>query len=483
MLDKRLKLCADYVSGFGVACDVGTDHAYLAAELIRGGKCKKVIASDIKKGPLAAAANTVEKYGISDKVELVLSDGLENIPPDDVTDVVIAGMGGETIAEIIDNCPWVFSDDVSLILQPMTKAEELRKFLGKNGFAILEEEAVEEGDRVYIVILAQYNEQGFGVSEFRSIRGFVDDSDPVGRKYLANCCRSLQKKASALENAGRKELSLHYRTLAAQLLGERKSIDIKEIYEYLDSLYPFSTQEKWDNSGLLINAGREVSTVILTLDIDLAAMTCAVQNNAELVISHHPIIFEPLKKIDEYSPVYQMIKHEISAICAHTNLDKSLNGTNGVILKKLKEIFDFEDKVEIFEECREGLGFGFIVELKNQMNINDFAEKVKKIFGCEYIRRSRGGKFGIKRIAFCSGSGGSMFSTAEEKGCDVYITGDVKHDVWIEANNSIKTTILDCGHFHTENPVLEELRYVLEQKFPQLEVIISDDSIDPCMYI
>ena len=101
MLDNRLTACAELVGGEGIVCDVGTDHAYLAAELINSGKCSKVIASDINEGPLDSARKTVEKYGITDKVELVLSDGLKNVSLDGVSDIVIAGMGGETIAAII----------------------------------------------------------------------------------------------------------------------------------------------------------------------------------------------------------------------------------------------------------------------------------------------------------------------------------------------------------------------------------------------
>ncbi|MBQ3884851.1 MAG: SAM-dependent methyltransferase, partial [Ruminococcus sp.] len=127
MLDNRLKLCAELVSGKGIAVDVGTDHALLAAELINSGKCSKVIASDIKEGPLEAAARTVEKFGLADKIDLVLSDGIKNVPLEGVTDIVIAGMGGETIADIISVMP--AEADAKLILQPMTKPEVLRKKL------------------------------------------------------------------------------------------------------------------------------------------------------------------------------------------------------------------------------------------------------------------------------------------------------------------------------------------------------------------
>lgn len=483
MLDKRLKKCAELVSGFGVACDVGTDHAYLAAELIKSGKCKKVIASDVKEGPLEAAKKTVEKYGVADKVELILSNGLEKISSKNVTDIVIAGMGGETIVDILAECEWVYSEEVSLILQPMTKPEVLRSFLGAMGFNILEEHAVEDGDRIYIVILAEFDGTGFAASELRCMKGFLDDTDPVVRKYLANQCRSLQKKAAALDEAGKKESALHYRTLAAQLLNDYDSVPLADIYNYLDSVFPFATQEKWDNSGLLVDTTREVSTVMLSLDITSEVVDEAALYGAELIISHHPVIFEPLRSISIESPVYRLINNHISAICAHTNVDKSPEGTNGVILKKLKEHFELEDNVELFEECGDGLGFGYIVELKNPMDVVEFAKEIKKVFGCKYIRTSRMTLRNIKRVAFCSGSGGSMLETALAKNCDVYITGDVKHDVWIEANNGFEPVLFDCGHFHTENPVLENIRYLLEQKFPQLEVIIAERSEDPCSYV
>ena len=110
------------------------------------------------------------------------------------------------------------------------------------------------------------------------------------------------------------------------------------------------------------------------------------------------------------------------------------------------------------------------------------AKICKEIFGCEYVRLTKYGSKNISRIAFCSGSGGSMLGLALEKNCDALITGDVKHDVWIEANNR-NITLLDCGHFHTENPVLWELRRVIEEKFPQLDVEIAESSTDPCIYL
>ena len=482
MLDNRLKMCAEMVSGKGIACDVGTDHAHLAAELVLSGKCRRVIASDIREGPIEAAAKTVEKYGLSDKIELILSDGLKNVPPEGVSDVIIAGMGGETIVGILEVCPWTADREINLVLQPMTKSEILREWLGANGFEITEERAVEDGGRVYIVIRAFYNELGFPVSEFSCIRGFVDRNDEAGEQYLTNQAEALRKKADALEAAGRLRHAYHIRTMAEKLLCEPDTAAIAEIYDFLDRKYPFNTQEKWDNSGFLVEKYGEAARVLLTLDIDIRAIEEARMKGADLVISHHPVIFEPLRRITSFSPVMELIKADIGAICLHTNLDKSPDGTNGVILRKISEKFPIDGEPEFFENCGDGLGLGYIAELKYSVSAEEFGAALKEIFGCSIVKMNSRNIGFVKRFAFCSGSGGSMIDMAVDAGCDAYITGDVKHDVWTDANNKC-ITLYDCGHFHTENLVLEELRYVLEQKFPQLDIEISEHSTDPCVYI
>ena len=481
MLDNRLKKCAELVSGKGIACDVGTDHAYLAAELVISGKCDNVIACDINEGPLEAAAKTVKKYGVADKVQLVLSDGLDNVPREDISDIIIAGMGGETIADILKRAVG-FDSDVQYILQPMTKIDVLRGFLGKYGFKILSETAVEDGGHAYVIIQTVYDGVGFEVSEFKNIRGFVDRNDAVGRKYLEMQANSLRKKADSLKQNGMNGYALHNYVMAENLLSERESVSVNEIYEYLDSLYPFRLQENWDNSGFIVEKNGYISTILLTLDIDINAVAEATWSGAELVISHHPVIFKPLKKLTDFSPVTELIRHDIGAICMHTNLDIAKGGTNSIILKELMRRFEINAEIEPFEECGNGECLGYIITLKNCVSCYDFGENLKSIFGCEYVRMNRHNSGNVEKLAFCSGSGGSMLELAIEKGCDTLITGDVKHDVWIEANNQ-GVNLFDCGHFHTENLVLWELRKVLEKKFPQLEVIVAECSADPCVYI
>lgn len=482
MLDNRLKMCAELVSGRGIAVDVGTDHAYLAADLILSGKCSKVIASDVKEGPLESARKTVEKYGISDKVELILSDGLENVPYENVSDVIIAGMGGETIAKIIADADCRKYENIRWILQPMTKPECLRKSLYDYQLKIVSEKIVEDGDKLYVVICAEYNKDFRYLTEYESIAGFIDKSDDFAGEYRQRQLERLEKKYDALEKSGNTADAAHINALICKLKNGTEIVDINEIYTYLDRLYPVNSQEKWDNSGLLVrNYYMECSKVLLSLDISYETVCEADCKGADLIISHHPVIFDPLKKLTPDDPVYRLAERNISAICMHTNLDIAQNGTNGVILKMLSKSFGISKEPEPFEELGGGRSLGWIIELDEKIFSDDFAVELKRIFGCEYVRVSRNARKMISRIAFCSGSGGSMLGLAKQKKCDALITGDVKHDVWVASNDS-DITVFDCGHFHTENPVLWELRRVLEERFPRLDVEISERSVDPVIY-
>lgn len=477
MLDNRLKTCADMISGKGIVCDVGTDHALLASYLITNGKCEKVIASDINEGPLESAGKTVEKYGISGKVDLVLSDGLKNVNGEGVSDIVIAGMGGETIVKILSECQFDLNG-IRLILQPMTKAEILRKWLCMYGFSVISEKGVAEGEKLYTVITATAMPECGFLTEFESLRGFFDDDDEIGRNIRLKEAERLLKISDSLKKAGKVNDAVHYAAMASRMVEGSEDVRISDIYSFLDEKYPLSLQESWDNSGYIVESDSEkCSKILLTLDITNDSVDEAVNKKADLAISHHPVIFNPLKKIQVDTPVYKLVRSGIGAICMHTNLDIAEGGTNTVIVGKIAEKLGISANIEPLEDC----GLGCIIDLEKVVDCDELAEILKDIFNIERIKMSMYGEYILSKIAICSGSGGSLWKLAQAKGCDALITGDVKHDVWIDANNS-KFTIIDCGHFHTENLVLWELRRVLEEKFPMVDVEISESSVDPCEY-
>lgn len=155
-LDARLEAAVPLLRG-GVVADVGTDHAYLPISLLRRGLCTFAVATDIHRAPAEIAASHLAAHGIGDdRAAVLLTDGLHGAEQYAPTDICIFGMGGEMIARIIDEAPWVRSGDVRLILQPMTRAETLRDYLDKQGFAVREEHLVKT-DRIYQIICAEYD--------------------------------------------------------------------------------------------------------------------------------------------------------------------------------------------------------------------------------------------------------------------------------------------------------------------------------------
>lgn len=154
-LDARLSSAAALVRG-GRLADVGTDHAFLPVALLLMGRIDFAVASDINKGPLARARKTVAEHGLSDKVELLLSDGLQGIEKYAPDDIAILGMGGELIASIIENAPWVKDGKYRLILQPMTRRDTLRQYLITHGFFIKDELMSRAEGRIYQTICAEY---------------------------------------------------------------------------------------------------------------------------------------------------------------------------------------------------------------------------------------------------------------------------------------------------------------------------------------
>ena len=195
-LTRRLQAVADNVTECTLFCDVGTDHAYLPTYLLLTGKAKKAIASDIRIGPLESAKRTAIEYKVADKMELVLSDGLDNITPD-AKEIAIAGMGGIMIADIIARADWLKSAEYHLVLQPMTKIAHLRKALYENGFEIEYETAVVDDKRPYTVMSVRYCGKSERISETFAYTGKLSPKGD-GLAYFEKQIKKLDKKRLGL---------------------------------------------------------------------------------------------------------------------------------------------------------------------------------------------------------------------------------------------------------------------------------------------
>lgn len=203
-LDSRLSAAANLVRENTKFADIGTDHAYLPVFLIENGKINNAIAADLRKGPLENAKETVEAHNLTEKIELRLSDGLDNFSDGEVNEIAVAGMGGLLISQFVERTEWLKNGDIHLILQPMTHDEELRKTLFDNGFIIDNEVVAEDTDKLYIIISAYYYGDATAYTDLDLIVGRLPlNQDDLSKKYLAKIYSKYNKKLIALKNANK----------------------------------------------------------------------------------------------------------------------------------------------------------------------------------------------------------------------------------------------------------------------------------------
>lgn len=157
-LSTRLRMVADLLPEGGCLADIGTDHAYLPSVMLMEGKIARAIAADLRHGPLDRARETVRSFGLQDRVNFCLCNGLAGIAPNAPDSIAIAGMGGETISGILQAAPWVRERDIPVVVQPMSSMPDLRQWLQDNGYCICREELCREGETIYTAMLIRRGE-------------------------------------------------------------------------------------------------------------------------------------------------------------------------------------------------------------------------------------------------------------------------------------------------------------------------------------
>ena len=201
-LDGRLSVCAGLVRQGARLADVGTDHAYLPVWLAKNGVISSAVASDVREKPLASGAENIERYDCADIVSTRLCNGLDGISANEADDIVMAGMGGELICDIIGRAPWLKDPEKRLILQPMTKAHTLRQYLSENGFELLSETPCAHGGKSYTVIHAAYTGNAFTPSMPFCYIGKLENDGSLARDYVQNILSKLVKKRRGVSLGG-----------------------------------------------------------------------------------------------------------------------------------------------------------------------------------------------------------------------------------------------------------------------------------------
>lgn len=236
---------------------------------------------------------------------------------------------------------------------------------------------------------------------------------------------------------------------------------IQEIFEFLDGKYPVSSACDFDNVGLLVgDKNAELSGILVCLDCTVEAVEKAENEGCNLIVSHHPVIFDPIKNALADSIVYKLINKGISVISMHTNLDMGDGGVNDCLCKAI----GLDDISPLVSED------GFILKsgVCPALSAENFADKLKTVLGGR-IKFVDGGKE-ISRVLVCSGSGGEFIVDAIDGGFDALVTSDIKHHTFLVAKEN-GVSLFDAGHFETEDVCVEPLKALLQTNFVDLKII------------
>lgn len=248
---------------------------------------------------------------------------------------------------------------------------------------------------------------------------------------------------------------------------------VQDILDYLDTIAPPELAESWDNTGFQVGRrDKAVTKILVALDPFEDSCREAADWGAEMLVTHHPLIFAPLKSVTQDTAVGQvvafLIKNDISFWSGHTNLDIASGGVNDILAQKL-------GLTQVEAIPPEGLlRIGFVEE----QDLSSYLETIKAALECPGLRYVDGGKK-CRRVAVGGGACGSELRDAAAAGCDTFVTADIKYNQFWDARD-LDINLIDAGHFYTENPVCGYLAKKLAAAFPDIQVRISENHHD-CM--
>jgi len=258
-------------------------------------------------------------------------------------------------------------------------------------------------------------------------------------------------------------------------------ITVNDILKELFAFAPKELAEDYDNPGFLVGrGGSEVKKVIVALDITGDVVREAKEKGAELIVAHHPIIFNATKSVTDESVtgelVLRLAESGIAAICMHTNLDSAKDGVNDI----LASLLGLENGLPL-DPCGDGtVGLGRYGDCRTEMKLAEFLPLVCEKLSAEGLRYHDAGK-SVRRLAVGGGSCGDYIAEAARLGCDTIVTADIKHNQFLEARE-LSINAIDAGHFETENIVCEKLLEVIRGKFPKLSVSIAESNTASASY-
>lgn len=246
-----------------------------------------------------------------------------------------------------------------------------------------------------------------------------------------------------------------------------------EITKYLESLYPRALAYDWDNVGLQIGSlNKPVKKILITLDVTKDVVKEAVQGKFDLLLSHHPLIFQTISNIQFDTPrgwiIKELVKHDIALYSMHTNFDLADGGMNDVLAKKL----GLKNPLLLDDEA--GIGRYGDVET---MSLDAFIMYVKEKLDLDHVRLVGANDKMITSVGISGGSGQQHMYQAKKRGCDIYLTGDITYHNALDALQ-MGFTLLDIGH-NAEKIFMTTIYDLLQNEFPEIEIILSRIDTNP----
>lgn len=251
-----------------------------------------------------------------------------------------------------------------------------------------------------------------------------------------------------------------------------KQYTVKDVTDVIEGFAPLGLQEKWDNSGLCIGSpDAPVSSILLGLDCTPELVDEAVSAGADMIVTHHPLIFSGLRKISPDDPVGAAVMKAVSAgiqvYAAHTSADKVLAGVSGAMARRLGL-----ENIAILDPEEDGAGLGVVGDLPVPVTAEEAVRMVKERFSLKMLRSSRPVDGLIGRVAMCGGSGSSLIGKAMESGAQLYLCGDVSYHNFFTKEGFM---IMDIGHYESEVEIVAILFSLLRKNFPTFAVRITEN--------
>ena len=258
---------------------------------------------------------------------------------------------------------------------------------------------------------------------------------------------------------------------------------IKEITDAIERFAPLALQEEYDNAGLVVgDPEREVGRALLAVDVTEEVLAEAEQEGCDLVVTHHPIVFHPLKRLNEADYVQRCVaravRRDIALYACHTNLDSAPNGMSW----RLAEMLGVGNlRVLQPSETGDGAGFGVVGELPEAVDTVEFMRIIQRRLEVSVVRYSDIATSGVRRVAVCTGAGASLIGEARRAGADIYITADMKYNDFMAPDKAL--TVADIGHFESEYCAIQLIFDILSKNLCTFAVRKSERSRNPVNYL